>query len=251
MEIGGSVGLVSGGASGLGLATARRLLGEGGQVVVIDLPSDGAEDAIAELGGGALFAPGDVISPEDVTRALDAAEQLGPMRFAVNCAGTGTSARTLGRDGPGPLDQFERLVQVNLTGTYNLARLAAERIARTEVIDGERGVIVNTASIAAYDGQIGQAAYAASKGGVASMTLPMARDLAVVKIRVCSIAPGLFRTPLLAGLPAEATAAVSATIPHPRRLGEPDEFARLVVGIITNPMLNGETIRLDGALRLN
>ncbi|PZS14382.1 MAG: 3-hydroxyacyl-CoA dehydrogenase [Pseudonocardiales bacterium] len=247
MQIEGSVAVVTGGASGLGLATAHRLVRAGAQVVVLDLPS--APGPAAEK-IGAAFAPGDVTEEADVTAVLDAAAARGPLRIVVNCAGVGTPGRVIGRNGVLPLDQFVRVVQVNLIGTFNVLRLAAERIAATEPVDGERGVIVNTASAAAFDGQIGQAAYAASKGGVVAMTLPIARDLADKLIRVMTIAPGLFQTPMLAGLPQEAQDSLGAQVPHPSRLGHPDEYAALVEHIVTNPMLNGEVIRLDGAIRM-
>jgi NAD(P)-dependent dehydrogenase (short-subunit alcohol dehydrogenase family) len=250
MQIVGSVAVVTGGASGLGLATARRLVTAGAHVVLLDLPNAPGAQAIAELGDLAEFAPGDVTSEADVAAALDAAAARGPVRIAVNCAGVGTAGRVLGRNRVLPLDAFARVVQVNLIGTFNVLRLAAERIAATEPIDGERGVIVNTASVAAFDGQIGQAAYAASKGGVVGMTLPVARDLADKFIRVMTIAPGLFATPMLAGLPQEAQDSLGAQVPHPSRLGDPAEYAALVEHIITNPMLNGEVIRLDGAIRM-
>lgn len=250
MQINESVALVTGGASGLGLATARRLVAAGGRVVLLDLPSSAGGAVAGELGDAVRFHPGDVTSADDVTAALDLAAMLGPLRIAVNCAGIGPAARTVGRNGPFPLDVFTRVVTVNLIGTFNVIRLAAERIATTDEVDGERGVIVNTASVAAFDGQIGQAAYSASKGGIVGMTLPVARDLAAVKIRVVTIAPGLFDTPLLAGLPADARASLGAQVPHPARLGDPDEYGLLVTQIVANPMLNGETIRLDGAIRM-
>jgi len=246
----GTVAIISGGASGLGLATARRLVGAGARVVLLDLPESAGAQRANELGAGARFHPGDVTSAADVSAALDMAEDFGPLRIAVSCAGVGKPARTVGRDGAFPLDAFARVVTVNLIGTFNLARLAAERIARTEQIDGERGVVVNTASVAAFDGQIGQTAYSASKGGIVGLTLPMARDLADLLIRVVTIAPGLFDTPLLARLPETARASLGAQVPHPSRLGDADEYARLVMHIIDNPMLNGETIRLDGAIRM-
>jgi len=250
MQIEGSAAIVTGGASGLGLATARRLVKAGAQVVLLDLPSAPGAAAVDELGSNATFAPGDVTNEQDVTAALDAAAARGPIRIVVNCAGVGTAGRVIGRNGVLPLDQFARVVQVNLIGTFNVLRLAAERIVATEPVDGERGVIVNTASAAAFDGQIGQAAYSASKGGVVGMTLPIARDLADKLIRVMTIAPGLFQTPMLAGLPQEAQDSLGAQVPHPSRLGHPDEYAALVEHIITNPMLNGEVIRLDGAIRM-
>ncbi|HEV7192770.1 MAG TPA: 3-hydroxyacyl-CoA dehydrogenase [Jatrophihabitantaceae bacterium] len=250
MQIAGSVALVTGGASGLGLATARRLIASGAQVVLLDLPSAPGEQAVAELGPNAGFAPGDVTSEQDVGAALDAAAARGPVRIVVNCAGIGTAGRVIGRNGVLPLEQFSRVVMVNLIGTFNVLRLGAERIAATDAIGGERGVIVNTASVAAFDGQIGQAAYSASKGGVVGMTLPVARDLADKLIRVMTIAPGLFHTPMLAGLPQEAQDSLGAQVPHPSRLGDPSEYAALVEHIVTNPMLNGEVIRLDGAIRM-
>jgi NAD(P)-dependent dehydrogenase (short-subunit alcohol dehydrogenase family) len=250
MQIAGSVALVTGGASGLGLATADRLVKAGAQVVLLDLPSSPGAAAADELAPNATFAAGDVTSEADVTAALDTAAARGPIRIVVNCAGVGTAGRVIGRNGVLPLDQFARVVQINLIGTFNVLRLGAERIVGTEPIDGERGVIVNTASAAAFDGQIGQAAYSASKGGVVGMTLPIARDLADKLIRVMTIAPGLFQTPMLAGLPQEAQDSLGAQVPHPSRLGHPDEYAALVEHIVTNPMLNGEVIRLDGAIRM-
>ena len=249
MNITGGVAVVTGGASGLGLATARRLAAQGARVVIVDLASSFGAQAAEQL--GAAFAPADVTSEADVSAALDIAAPLGPLRVAVNCAGIGTPGRVIsGRGAVLPLEQFSRVVAVNLVGTFNVIRLAAERIAATDEIDGERGVIVNTASVAAFDGQVGQAAYAASKGGVVGMTLPIARDLADRKIRVMTIAPGLFKTPMLEGLPEDAQASLGAQVPHPSRLGDPDEYAALVEHIVANPMLNGEVIRLDGAIRM-
>jgi NAD(P)-dependent dehydrogenase (short-subunit alcohol dehydrogenase family) len=250
MQIDGCAAVVTGGASGLGLATARRLVTAGAQVVLLDLPGSPGAQAVAELGERAEFAPCDVTSESDVVAALDVAAARGPIRIAVNCAGIGTAGRVLGRNGVLPIEAFAKVVQVNLIGTFNVLRLAAERIAATEPIDGERGVIVNTASAAAFDGQIGQAAYSASKGGVVGMTLPIARDLADKLIRVMTIAPGLFATPMLAALPQEARDSLGAQVPHPSRLGDPAEYAALVEHIVTNPMLNGEVIRLDGAIRM-
>ncbi len=251
MEIKDAVAVVTGGASGLGLATTKRLLDRGASVVVIDLK--GAE-AVKELGGRARFVEANVVDPEQVTAALDAAEEMGPLRIDVNCAGIGNAIKTLSKDGPFPLEGFRKVVEVNLIGTFNVIRLAAERIARTTPLEGkngaERGVIVNTASVAAFEGQIGQAAYSASKGGVVGMTLPIARDLSRDLIRVCTIAPGLFKTPLLGSLPEEAQASLGKQVPHPARLGDPDEFGALAVHIVENPMLNGEVIRLDGAIRM-
>jgi NAD(P)-dependent dehydrogenase (short-subunit alcohol dehydrogenase family) len=251
MNIEGSVAIITGGASGLGRATARRLAKAGAQVVLVDLPSAPGADAVAEIGDRATFAPADVTSEADVTAALDAAAARGPIRVAVNCAGIGTPGRVIsGKGVVMPLDQFAKLVTVNLIGTFNVIRLAAERIAQADPVNGERGVIVNTASVAAFEGQIGQAAYSASKGGVVGMTLPIARDLADKQIRVMTIAPGLFKTPMLEGLPQEAQDSLGAQVPHPSRLGDPDEYAALVEHIVANPMLNGEVIRLDGAIRM-
>ena len=250
MDINGSIALVTGGASGLGLAATETLLDAGASVVILDLPSSAGADVTQKLGERVRFAPGDVTSQDDVTAALDAAAGLGPLRVVVNCAGTGNAIRTLGKQGPFPLDAFTRIVTVNLVGTFNVIRLAAERIAAADPVDGERGVIVNTASVAAFDGQIGQAAYSASKGGVVGMTLPIARDLASALIRVVTIAPSLFDTPLLAGLPEEARASLGRQVPHPSRLGDPAEFGALAAHIVANPMLNGEVIRLDGAIRM-
>jgi len=213
-----------------------------------DLPR--AEAIAKELGDRVRFAAADVTDEAAVTAALDVAESLGPLRVAVNCAGIGNAVKTVSKKGAFPLDAFKKVVDVNLIGTFNVLRLAAERISKTEPIDGERGVIINTASVAAYDGQIGQAAYSASKGGVVGMTLPIARDLASLLIRVNTIAPGLFKTPLLAGLPEAAQASLGQQVPHPSRLGDPSEYGALAAHIVSNPMLNGETIRLDGAIRM-
>jgi NAD(P)-dependent dehydrogenase (short-subunit alcohol dehydrogenase family) len=247
VEIKDAVAVVTGGASGLGLATTKRLLDAGAQVVVLDIRG---ETAVEELGDRAVFAQTDVTDEAAVTAALDAAEKLGPLRIVINCAGTGNAIKTLGKDGPFPLDAFRKVVEINLIGTFNVIRLGAERIAKTEPIGGERGVIVNTASVAAFDGQIGQAAYSASKGGVVGMTLPIARDLSRDLIRVVTIAPGLFDTPLLAGLPEPAKESLGKQVPHPSRLGKPDEYGALAVHIVENPMLNGEVIRLDGGIRM-
>ncbi|MBN9636778.1 MAG: 3-hydroxyacyl-CoA dehydrogenase [Actinobacteria bacterium] len=247
MQIKDSVAVVTGGASGLGLATTKRLLDAGGSVVVIDLKG---EDVVAELGPRAKFVATDVTDEAGVAAALDAAEEMGPVRINVNCAGIGNAIKTLSKDGAFPLAGFRKVVEVNLIGTFNVIRLSAERIAKTEAVDGEKGVIINTASVAAFDGQIGQAAYSASKGGVVGMTLPIARDLSRELIRVCTIAPGLFKTPLLGSLPAEAQKSLGQQVPHPARLGDPDEYGFLAQHIIENPMLNGEVIRLDGAIRM-
>ncbi len=247
MEIKDAVAVVTGGASGLGLATTKRLLDRGASVVVIDLKG---EDAVKALGSRAKSVQTNVVDPEQASAALDAAEEMGPLRIDVNCAGIGNAIKTLTKDGPFPLDGFRKVVEVNLIGTFNVIRLAAERIAKNEPIGGERGVIINTASVAAFEGQIGQAAYSASKGGVVGMTLPIARDLSRDLIRVCTIAPGLFKTPLLGSLPEEAQVSLGKQVPHPARLGDPDEYGALAVHSVENPMLNGETIRLDGAIRM-
>jgi NAD(P)-dependent dehydrogenase (short-subunit alcohol dehydrogenase family) len=250
MQINDSVAIVTGGASGLGLATTKALLADGAHVVIIDLPSSNGEAVAKELGGLVRFVAADVTDENAVSQALDVAESLGPLRVAVNCAGIGNAAKTVSKKGPFPLDGFTKVVTVNLIGTFNVIRLAAERIAKTEPVDGERGVIINTASVAAFEGQIGQAAYSASKGGVVGMTLPIARDLASLLIRVNTIAPGLFKTPLLGTLPDEAQQSLGAQVPHPARLGDPSEYGALAAHIVSNPMLNGETIRLDGAIRM-
>ncbi|SMC71661.1 SDR family NAD(P)-dependent oxidoreductase [Lentzea albidocapillata] len=250
MRTAGSVALVTGGASGLGRATVERLSAAGAEVVILDLPtSDGAAVA-AELGRSVTFVPADVRDPHEVQAAVTAATDRGPLRIVVNAAGIGDPVRTLSRRGPQELTRFARVVEINLIGTFNVIRLSAAAIAATDEIDGERGVIVNTASVAAFDGQIGQASYSASKGGIVGMTLPIARDLAGSRIRVMTVAPGMFATPILRGLSDEARASLETQIPHPSRLGEPDEYAALVEHIVSNPMLNGEVIRLDGAMRM-
>ena len=249
MRVEGAVALVTGGASGLGRATAERLAGLGARVVVLDLPGSDGKAVAAGLGGE--FAPADVTSPDEVEAAVQAATGLGPLRILVNCAGIGSAARVVGKDGaPMPLDVFTKVVQVNLVGTFNVTRLAAAAMAALEPVDGERGVLVATASVAAYEGQVGQAAYSASKGGIVGMTLPIARELAGRRIRMVTVAPGLFETPLLASLPVEAWESLGRLVPHPSRLGHPAEYAALVQHIVENPMLNGETIRLDGAIRM-
>ncbi|WP_409329972.1 3-hydroxyacyl-CoA dehydrogenase [Trujillonella humicola] len=251
MDIEGAVAVVTGGASGLGLATARRLAGAGARVVLLDLPRTDRDEVLASFDGRAEYAVADVTDEEQVRAAFDRAAELGPVRVVVSCAGIGPAARVVGRDGTAaPLEGFARVVGINLIGTFNVLRLGAERMAAQEPLGEERGVIVNTASIAAFDGQIGQAAYAASKGGIVGMTLPIARDLADKQIRVVTIAPGTFDTPLLASLPDPVRDSLGAQVPHPRRLGDPDEFGLLVTQIVANPMLNGETIRLDGAIRM-
>ncbi len=250
MEIKDSVALVTGGASGLGLASVERIVAAGGKAVIVDLEqSDGV--AVAErLGDGVVFAPADVTDEAGITAALDAADELGQLRVVVNCAGIGPPRKVVGKDGPMPLDAFRQVVEVNLIGTFNVVRLAVPRIQANDPIGEERGVIVNTASVAAFDGQVGQAAYSSSKGGIVGLTLPLARELARDQIRVVTVAPGLFRTPLFATLSDEAIASLSAQVPHPSRLGRPEEFGQTVAQIVENPMLNGETIRLDGAIRM-
>jgi len=250
MEIENSVALVTGGASGLGRATAEALVAGGARVVLADLPSSPGAEAAASLGELARFVPTDVTDEASVASVVAAAGQLGTLRVVVNCAGVGTPGRVVGRQGPMPLAQFATVVRVNLVGTFNVIRLAAAAMAGNDPVGEERGVIVNTASVAAFDGQIGQAAYSASKGGVVGMTLPIARELASSKIRVMTIAPGLFDTPMLAGLPQEARDSLGAQVPHPARLGSPSEYGALVRHIVANPMLNGEVIRLDGAIRM-
>ncbi|MGH2807641.1 MAG: 3-hydroxyacyl-CoA dehydrogenase [Actinomycetota bacterium] len=252
MNVSGRVALVTGGASGLGLATTKTLLEAGGSVVIVDLSSSNGEVVAKELGDRVRFAAADVTNESEVQAAVDvAANDFSGLHIVVNCAGVGFPGRVLTRDG-GPIDleRFEFVVRVNLIGTFNVIRLAAAQIARQEPDGEERGVIVNTASIAAFDGQIGQAAYSASKGGIVGMTLPIARDLASKLIRCVSIAPGTFDTPMLSGLPEEARQKLAEGIPHPHRLGNAVEFGALVRHIVENPMLNGEVIRLDGALRM-
>ena len=251
MNIQQQAALVTGGGSGLGEAVARQLAAQGAKVAVLDVNAANAQRVAAEIDG--LVCACDITDSSAVTAALDAAEAAhGPLRIVMNIAGIGTAKRVVQRDGsPAPLEDFERVVRINLIGTYNVIRLAAARIARLEPLsDGERGVIVNTASVAAFDGQVGQEAYAASKAGVAGMTLPLARDLAQWGVRVCTIAPGLFATPLLQELPRDVQQSLAASIPFPKRLGAPDEFAALALHIVANGHLNGEVIRLDGALRM-
>jgi NAD(P)-dependent dehydrogenase (short-subunit alcohol dehydrogenase family) len=247
MDIAGSVALIAGGAAGLGRATAEALTARGAAVVVFDLPN--AESAVA-VDSGPHFAAGDVRDADAVQAAVDLAAGLGPLRIVVNCAGVGAPGRIVRKGEPMPLEHFKSIVDINLIGTFNVCRLAAARMVANELSDGDRGVIVNTASIAAYDGQIGQVAYAASKGGIASLTLPLARDLAQYAVRCVTIAPGIFDTALLGTLSEEVRASLGAAVPHPARLGSPPEYAQLAVQIIENPMLNGEVIRLDGALRM-
>ena len=251
MDISNNVALVTGGASGLGLATVETLVAQGAKAVILDLPGAPGDEVAERLGDGVRFAAGDVRDAEAVQSAIDVAAELGELRAVVNCAGTGDAIKTVGRENaPYPLDKFQRIIEINLIGTFNVIRLAAAHMASLDLVGEERGVIVNTASVAAFDGQIGQAAYSASKGGVVGMTLPIARDLAGKQIRVVTIAPGLFNTPLLASLPQEARDSLGAQVPHPSRLGEPAEFGSLAAHVVANPMLNGETIRLDGAIRM-
>jgi NAD(P)-dependent dehydrogenase (short-subunit alcohol dehydrogenase family) len=245
-----TVALVTGGASGLGEATTRRLHEGGAAVVIVDLPSSPGEALATELGDRARFCAADVRNQTQVQAAIAAAAELGDLRIVVTCAGVGTPGRVVGRNGPMALEDFQDVTDINLVGTFNVVRLGAAAMLKNQPADGDRGVIVMTASIAAYDGQIGQAAYAASKGGIVALTLSAARDLADKLIRVVTIAPGTFATPMLAGLADEVTAALEAQVPHPSRLGQPPEYASLVAHIVDNGMLNGEVIRLDGALRM-
>ncbi|QPZ38773.1 SDR family NAD(P)-dependent oxidoreductase [Paramicrobacterium chengjingii] len=249
MTLDGTSALVTGGASGLGNATARRLSARGIHVVIVDLESSKGAEAAEAIGGE--FVAADVTNPEQIQKAVDAATAHGPLRTVVNCAGIAPPAKVLGKNGPLELDAFAKIIGVNLIGTFNVIRLAAAAMAQTEADDdGSRGVIVSTASVAAFDGQIGQPAYAASKGGVHSMTLPIARELARYGIRVMTIAPGIMETPMLAGLPQPAQDSLGEQVPFPSRLGRPAEYARLVEHIVDNGYLNGETIRLDGAIRM-
>jgi NAD(P)-dependent dehydrogenase (short-subunit alcohol dehydrogenase family) len=249
-----TVAVVTGGGSGLGGATARRLVADGATVVIIDLEGSTAPALVDELNaqreGSAVFVAADVRDEAQVQAAIERATELGELRIAVNCAGVATPGRVLGRGGPLALDTFRTVIDINLVGSFNVLRLAAAAMLGNEPVDGDRGVIVNTASIAAFDGQIGQAAYAASKGGIVGLTLSAARDLADKAIRVMTIAPGTFETPMLAGLPGEVKEILEKQVPHPSRLGRPEEYANLVRHIVDNPMLNGEVIRLDGALRM-
>ncbi|MCU0481497.1 MAG: 3-hydroxyacyl-CoA dehydrogenase [Anaerolineae bacterium] len=253
MEFKGMTALVTGGASGLGEASVRRLASLGANVVIIDRDGDRGMAVAKELGAVARFAKADVTSEADIQGAIDLAQKdFGAVNMLVNCAGVGMAMRTTSKNGAHSLEIFETVIKINLIGTFNCIRLAATAMeANTPNAGGERGVIVNTASVAAYDGQIGQAAYSASKGGIVGMTLPIARDLARSGIRVVTIAPGLFNTPLLAALPEEARLSLGQQVPFPSRLGEPSEYALLVSSIIENPMLNGEVIRLDGAIRMS
>ncbi|GAB97810.1 NAD(P)-dependent dehydrogenase (short-subunit alcohol dehydrogenase family) [Kineosphaera limosa] len=242
--------VITGGGSGLGSATARRLHALGASIVIADLPGSPGQQLADELGDRVRFVPADVRSSDELAAAVAAATELGALRVAVACAGVATPGRILGRKGVLPLETYRSVIEINLVGTFNLLRLAAEAMAGNEPLDGDRGVILMTASIAAFDGQVGQAAYASSKAGVSGLTLPAARDLADKNIRVVTIAPGTFETPMMAGLPQETKDSLGAMVPHPARLGYPDEYAMLAEHIVANPMLNGETIRLDGALRM-
>lgn len=244
--------LVTGGASGLGRATAEALIRVGALVTITDLPSSDGEQAAAALGHGTRFVAADVTDEATTGQALDAAERRGPLRAVVHCAGRGGDRlRILDKDGaPSPLDSFEQVLRINLVGTYNVLRLAAARMAGNDPVDGERGAVVLTASVAAFDGQIGQTSYTASKAGVHGMTLVAARDLAGVQIRVNTIAPGIFDTPMLARLRADIRDGLAASVPHPKRLGDPDDFAQLAVALLQNPYVNAETVRLDGGIRM-
>jgi len=250
MNPSGVVAIVTGGGSGLGEATARALAAKGARLAIFDVGIDKAEKVAGEIGGIAVKC--DVSSAEGGEAAhAEVTERLGPARILVNCAGIGIAMKTVGKDGPHPLDLYRKVIEVNLIGTFNMIRLFAARAQNLDPLEGgERGVIVNTASVAAYDGQIGQVAYSSSKGGVVGMTLPIARDLARSGIRVCTIAPGIFRTPMMAGLPQDAQDSLGLQVPFPPRLGEPKEYAALACHIVENQMLNGETIRLDGAIRM-
>jgi len=253
MRLEGAVAIVTGGASGLGEATVRTFVEGGARAAILDRPQSNGEKLAQELGGAhAIFTPADVTSGDEVAAAIaQAKDAFGAIHLAVNCAGVGVAMKTVTKQGPMPLELFTKVIQINLIGTFNVIRLACTEMAKNEPNEeGERGVVINTASIAAFDGQIGQAAYSASKGGVVGMTLPIARDFASVGIRVMTIAPGTFDTPMLALLPKEHRDALGAAIPFPSRLGQPSEFAALARHIVENPMLNGETIRLDGALRM-
>jgi NAD(P)-dependent dehydrogenase (short-subunit alcohol dehydrogenase family) len=251
MRLADSVIVVTGGASGLGLATATRVVAEGGRVVLLDLPTSSGAEVATGLGDAARFVPADVTDADAVAAALDVAAGLGEIRGLVHCAGLGAPVRIVDRNGdPGSLEAFESVIRVNLVGTFNVLRLTAARMAALEPVEGERGAVVLTASIAAFEGQIGQASYASSKGGIVALTLVAARDLASRAIRVCAIAPGVFDTPILDTVPAQVKASLAAGVPNPSRLGRPEEFASLALHILENPYLNGETIRIDGALRM-
>ncbi|MGB5952673.1 MAG: SDR family NAD(P)-dependent oxidoreductase [Ornithinimicrobium sp.] len=244
------VALITGGASGLGEATARRILDEGGSVVLVDLPGGRGDDVADELGERARFAPADVRDEAQVRAAIAVAAELGTLRIVVNCAGIATPGRILSKRGTLGLEDYASVIEINLIGTFNVMRLAAETMAANEPLNGDRGLIVMTASVAAYDGQIGQAAYSSSKGGIVALNICAARDLADKAIRVMTIAPGVMETPMMDGLPSEVKDSLEALVPHPSRLGKPSEYAALVAHMVDNPLLNGEVIRLDGALRM-
>lgn len=252
MEMKTVVALVTGGASGLGEATVRRIVNDGGKAVILDLASERGEKLVAELGGNAVFQKTDVTDEESVQAAIDrTVEAFGGVSVVVNCAGIAVAEKVLGKKGPHSLASFSKVITVNLIGSFNVIRLAGSQMAKNQPnAGGERGVIVNTASVAAFEGQIGQAAYSASKGGIAAMTLPIAREFAPQGIRVMTIAPGLFETPMFDTLPEAARQSLGAMVPFPSRLGYPEEYALLVKSIIENPMLNGSTVRLDGAIRM-
>jgi NAD(P)-dependent dehydrogenase (short-subunit alcohol dehydrogenase family) len=252
MRLEGQSTLVTGGASGLGLATARRLIEVGASVVLVDLPTSDGEAVAKELGSAAQFAPADITDEATFGDALDRAESVGPLRGVVHCAGRGGDRlRIIDREhNPGSLESFSQVIRINLVGTYNVLRLAAARMSRNELFDGDRGAIVLTASVAAFDGQIGQTSYTASKAGIHGMTLVAARDLASWQIRVLTIAPGVFDTPLLGRLRQDIREGIAASVPHPRRLGLPEDFGHLAVGLLQNSYMNGETIRLDGGVRM-
>ena len=252
MEIKDSVAIVTGGASGLGEACVRNLLEKGGKVSIFDFAEARGQKIASELGDAVLFCMTDITKEADVQSAIDkTAEAFGEIHIAVNCAGVGTPAKVLGKEGPMSMDHFNKVVQINLMGTMNVVRLAAEKMVKNQgKKGGEKGVMINVASVAAFDGQIGQAAYSASKAAVAGMTLPIAREFAEYGIRIMTIAPGIFRTPMLEGLPENVQESLGKMVPFPKRLGEPSEFAALVQHIVENPMLNGEVIRLDGAIRM-
>ena len=249
MDLNGLSVFVTGGGSGLGAATARLMAAKGAKVACFDLNKENAEKVAKEIGGVGIG--GDVSSEADAKSALDAAEKAhGVPRVLVNCAGIGNAITTVNKNGPFPLDAFKKIIEVNLVGSFNMLRLAAERMSKQDPVGEERGVVINTASVAAFDGQVGQAAYSASKGGVHAMALPIARELARFGIRVMTIAPGIFATPMLMAMPQEVQDSLGASVPFPSRLGQPDEYASLAMHIIGNVMLNGETIRLDGAIRM-
>jgi len=250
MDTNNIVAVVTGGASGLGRSTAERLVAGGAKVVIADLAPNGDEVA-AEIGGGTRFIQADVTDTDQMNAVFDAANAMGTLRAVVHCAGRGGPIRVVDREGnPGSLEVYETVVRINLIGSFNVLRLGAARMAKNEPMDGERGVVIMTASVAAFEGQVGQIPYASAKAGIVGMTIVAARDLASHQIRVCTIAPGTFDTPILQRVKPEVREGLAAAIPHPRRLGRPDEFAMLVQQIIENPMLNGETIRLDGAIRM-